>query len=472
MFRLVGRSMRAKSVLAGLVPFLIVLAAVGFIGVRAYDRVARDVVTQRDAELARVTAERLSERLAQEARLLQALAADEELRSLDRDRVRLALERGGSALSVFDGGTVVYDRTGVAVAASPPSTEAPVGGAEGETARLVEEVRTTLRPAFSDVFVEPAGGRDVLLIGVPIRGLEEEFGGMLAGVVTLRASLLGAVFAEVLELRGGRSGLAYLVDGRGTVIYHRDTFRIGTDLSALPPVEQVLAGGTDALISDDPAGTEVVAGFAPVPGTHWGVVTQERWSLITGPIRDRGLLLLAMLSVGALLSGTLVFVAIGRTLRPLRNLARGADRIAGGDFEHAIETDTDRELRALAEQFNSMAGALKDSYADLEARVEARTEENRQLYLEADERANQLVELNARAVAVADVAASVTSLLDIDELLTYVTGLLRTTFDYHTVYVFLLEPGSDSLVLTAGAGGPEGGAPVGNRLGLDEGING
>ncbi len=77
--------MRAKSLLAGLVPFLLVLAAVGFVGVRAYDRVARGVVTQRDAELARITGERLSERLRQEARLLQELAADEQIRSLDHD---------------------------------------------------------------------------------------------------------------------------------------------------------------------------------------------------------------------------------------------------------------------------------------------------------------------------------------------------------------------------------------------------
>ncbi len=40
-FRLID-SMRAKSVLAGLVPFLLVLAAVGVVGVRAYDRLCQD----------------------------------------------------------------------------------------------------------------------------------------------------------------------------------------------------------------------------------------------------------------------------------------------------------------------------------------------------------------------------------------------------------------------------------------------
>ena len=92
--------------------------------------------------------------------------------------------------------------------------------------------------------------------------------------------------------------------------------------------------------------------------------------------------------------------------------------------------------------------------------------------MEAEQRANQLAELNVRAVAVANVAAGVTSILDIDELLTYVTDLLRTTFDYHTVYVFLREPESNSLVLKVGAGGPQGRAPIGDRLKLEEGISG
>ena len=70
-----------------------------------------------------------------------------------------------------------------------------------------------------------------------------------------------------------------------------------------------------------------------------------------------------------------MFFAIGRILRPIKALTTGAQRIAGGDFEHTINTSTSDEIQALAQQFNSMAGALKDSYTDLEQRVEQRTEE-------------------------------------------------------------------------------------------------
>ena len=466
------RSLRAKSVLAGLVPFALVLAVVAVIAVNAYDRVARNVVTQRDAELARVAAARIGERLEQYTLALQRLAADGAVRSLEAASVERALERAAPELFVFDGGLIFYDAHGVAIASRPPFRALQPQWSRFADPSLLEVLRATRRPAFSNVLTDPTSGQDVLLITVPVLDADGEFAGALAGMFSLRFSLLGATFAEVLELKSGRSGFGYLVDSRGRVIYHRDSTQVGTNLSALPPVARVIEGETNALIGDDPSGTEVIAGFAPVPGTGWGVVTQERWELIVGPLRGYGRLLVALLGAGGLLSAAFVFLAIGRTLRPIRDLSSGARRIAGGDFDRPIDTEIDHELRGLAEQFNTMAGALRDSYADLEARVEARTEENRQLYLQADERANQLAELNARAVAVADVAAGVTSILDIDELLTYVTGLLRTTFDYHTVYVFLHEPESNSLVLKAGAGGPQGRAPIGDRLGLGEGISG
>ena len=458
--------------LAGLVPFFVVLAIAALIGTYAYDRVARDVVTHRDTELARVSAARISERLEQHTLALQRLAANDAIRSLDRGRVGPALERTAQELFVFDEGVIVYDAQGVAIASRPPFRASQPQWSRFADPSLFEMLSATLRPAFSNVLTDPTSGRDILLISVPVMDADGEFAGALAGMLSLRFSLLGATFAEVLELKSGFSGFAYLVDSRGRVIYHRDAFQLGIDLSALPPVARVIARETDALIGDDPAGTEVIAGFAPVPGTGWGVVTQERWGLIVGPLRGYGQLLVALLGAGGLLSAALVFLAIGRTLRPIRELTSGARRIAGGDFDRPIDTEIDHELRGLAEQFNTMASALKESYADMEARVEARTEENRQLYLEAEQRANQLAELNVRAVAVANVAAGVTSILDIDELLTYVTDLLRTTFDYHTVYVFLREPESNSLVLKVGAGGPQGRAPIGDRLKLEEGISG
>ena len=95
------RSLRAKSVLAGLVPFALVLAVVAVIGLNAYDQVARNVVTQRDAELARVSAARIGERLALQARGLQTIAATDTIRSLGKATINAELQGSHPELASF-----------------------------------------------------------------------------------------------------------------------------------------------------------------------------------------------------------------------------------------------------------------------------------------------------------------------------------------------------------------------------------
>src|SRR5260370_483832 len=61
-------------------------------------------------------------------------------------------------------------------------------------------------------------------------------------------------------------------------------------------------------------------------------------------------------------------------LIPITALRTGARRLGAGDFSHRIDVHTADELEELADQFNSMAGQLHETYADLEAKVERRTQ--------------------------------------------------------------------------------------------------
>jgi signal transduction histidine kinase len=58
---------------------------------------------------------------------------------------------------------------------------------------------------------------------------------------------------------------------------------------------------------------------------------------------------------------------------PMRALQEGATRIGRGDLTSRIDVRTGDELQSLAEHFNSMAGELQESYANLEHKVEERT---------------------------------------------------------------------------------------------------
>lgn len=373
------RSLRAKTVATALIPTAVVFVAVAIIALYAYDQVSRDaerVVQGRDSELARITAARLSEALSQHSRVLQSTAADDDVQSLEPARLSAALERSESQLRAFDAGVVVYDSEGVAL--WPPGEPQGADFLAPSVFETVQRVQRTLRPVFSNVYLDPRFGEDLILMAVPIVGSANEFEGVLVGLSTLRYSPLGETYSQVMELTAGREGFAYLVDGDGRVIYHRDTSQLGADFTGMAPVMRALRNETGALFMEDSEGRKLISGFAPVPGTDWGLITQERWENVAGPVRDYGTLLLVLLAVGGGASGVLIFFAVGRILKPVKDLTHGAQRIAGGDFDHTISAKTGDEIQGLAEQFNTMAGALKDSYADLERKVAERTSELRQ----------------------------------------------------------------------------------------------
>jgi len=147
---------------------------------------------------------------------------------------------------------------------------------------------------------------------------------------------------------------------------------------------------------------------------------------------------------------------LARTITgPILELTKGAEVIGKGELDYSIEMNTGDEIQQLAEQFNTMASTLKESYTNLEQKVEERTKRERQ-------RAEQLRTLN-------EVSRKISSIVNLNELLPYVSNLLRQTFHYHSVNIFLFEPESGKVTLKALClSGQEGLIPVGVPLEIDE----
>ncbi|MFB0625699.1 diguanylate cyclase, partial [Aeromonas hydrophila] len=75
----------------------------------------------------------------------------------------------------------------------------------------------------------------------------------------------------------------YVVDRNRTRIYHPDSARVGEKIRDNGVVDRVLNGEEGALELTDETGTEMLAGFAPIRQTHWGVVAQRpRAATLTG----------------------------------------------------------------------------------------------------------------------------------------------------------------------------------------------
>jgi len=141
--------------------------------------------------------------------------------------------------------------------------------------------------------------------------------------------------------------------------------------------------------------------------------------------------------------------------RPIMALTKGSEHIANGELDYRFNVNTGDEMQVLAEQFNVMTRALNESYTNLEQKVIERTEKERQ-------RAEQLRTIN-------EVSRKISSIVNLDELLAYVGNLLRQTFHFHNVNIFLFEPSSGKLMLkTLHFSGQKSVIPVGVPLEMDE----
>jgi nitrate/nitrite-specific signal transduction histidine kinase len=366
-------SLRAKIIAWSFVPTMIILVAVALITFTAYQQVTQTLVIERDRELTRLAAGQLATELAESTSILAAVARMADITQPDSLVQQAALRRARNRLVVFDGGVVILDTFGTVVATEPERPE--IVGQDWSSRNYFREMVRAQQPAFSDIAPDGPQGAEVIALAVPIGGAEGEFLGAMVGMFRLQATAFSAFYGGIVKLRLGESGNMYLVDGNGRVIYHSEPEHIGEDFAELGVVQQVLSGKVDAQRTRDFDGQDIVAGFAPVPGTPWGLVTEESLSSLAGSFQGYQRFLLLLLVLGVVVPALVVTLGVGEILRPIQRLIGAAQEVARGNFGQSIAAQTGDEIEELAHQFNLMSAQLQESYTHLEQRVADRTRE-------------------------------------------------------------------------------------------------
>ena len=202
-----------------------------------------------------------------------------------------------------------------------------------------------------------------------------------AGVSVAEVNLK-LIWDVVSQIKVGEHGHAYVVDSQGRLIAHPDISLVlrNTDLSRLAQVQaaQARARGAPAdqvQEAEEVRGRRVLTAYAPVAPLGWLMFVElpieEAYAPLYATLYRSFLLLLAGLLL-ALIAG--LFLA-RKMVVPIQALRVGAARLGAGDLGQRISIKTGDELEGLADQFNDMAGKLQDSYADMENKVETRTQE-------------------------------------------------------------------------------------------------
>jgi signal transduction histidine kinase/HAMP domain-containing protein len=273
----------------------------------------------------------------------------------------------------------------------PPITEVSYLDAEGHEQLRVSRLAMDVVASGTDFsneprFREPKAGRTYFSL-VYFRKESEPYmtialagSGKGAGVTVAEVNLK-FIWDVVSQIKIGKAGHAYVVDSHGHLIAHPDISLVlkKTDLSKLAQVRAAVGAAASGMgmpsIARDLDGRQVLSASAPIAPLGWAVLIEQPLLEAFEPIRYSILRTVALVVFGVLLSVLVSLVLARRMVRPIKALTEGAGRIGAGDLAYRLDVRTGDEIEALAGQFNQMTVQLRESYAGLEQKVEARTRE-------------------------------------------------------------------------------------------------
>ena len=372
MIRPLTGSLRIKLIAWFFVPTAIILVAVALVNFNSFQNVTEDLVIERDRDLTQLWAGQLATNLDNFPKVLGDVSHLLGVSRQSAAEVQISLTGASPELRIFDGGVVVLDTFGIVTAAHPLRPDIV-----GEDWSGRDHFRQMLRfpgAVFSDVLFGGSPETEVIEVAVPITGDQGQFLGSIVGVFDLRATSISNFYSGILRLRIGNGG-SFIVDGNGKVIYHDDRDQVGADFGSQQPVTQVRLGEIGAFRNRSQNGTDQVSAYAPIPGTPWGLVTEESWSSLTSGSRNTQRFLLLLLGLGVIVPAIVVAIGVKRVMRPVEELKRAAKEVARGNFGQTISVHSGDEIEELAAEFNLMAEQLRGSYEQLEQRVVERTAE-------------------------------------------------------------------------------------------------
>ncbi|MCC7352949.1 MAG: SpoIIE family protein phosphatase [Anaerolineae bacterium] len=309
-----------------LIPWLTVVTLGIMAGVAAfayisYQRASTALVIERDRQVAFLSAARLTSELSKFSDELWVLARKKDVYESFLVNQRAALLQARRRLVVFDGGVVLLDNFGKVRGAEPEVFG--IYGTDWSGSDFFREQIASTSAFFSNIVNGPIDGSPSVIVSVPVQSENGEFVGVLAGIFRLGEPQVSSFYASIVRLRFGRSGTTYIVDGTGRVLYDSSYKEIGEafNVPGLPGV--ALRGHNGALRTRDTAGHEILAAYAPVPGTAWTLVIEEDWAALTSSTQPYSRILLALMALGMILPAVSVVLAIRYQAIETRERSRG-----------------------------------------------------------------------------------------------------------------------------------------------------
>ena len=163
---------------------------------------------------------------------------------------------------------VLGNQTGVVLATDPQI------GLLGSALQsdVIETALREQRAEISTPFISVTGNL-VVFISQPVFSPEGEYLGFIGGTVYLKAeNMLSFMIKNHFHTDGS---YVYIIDQNRRLLFHPNADLIGTTLGANQAVDLALAGQSGEMRLLDTSDTDMLAGYAPVAQTGWGVIAQR-----------------------------------------------------------------------------------------------------------------------------------------------------------------------------------------------------
>jgi signal transduction histidine kinase len=425
---LAGRGIRRRLLLWGLSLFGVALLVVVIAGYSYMARQIRQDAAALQSELASVTAEQIRtfvrrkiERFSDNARALS-------LYPLGSKEQRLLLSLLVKNDSSFTHASIIDSRGIEVVKVSDRTVYFPSDLIDqSKSLKFIKALNGEhyISPVHTSVRAQP-----YVTLAIPLWGQSQN----VIGVVSAEADL-SFLWEAIGNIRFATAGYAYLVEGNGNLIAHKDAGLVLSRMN-LREVDGVKKFLRNPRRSDPAPGSEgmgltggaVLVTYAPIPDLSWSVILEQPLEDALAKVKILKRSLLAFLVVGLVLGAVIIAWVSQKITKPIQELGRDVARIADGDLNHRASIKTGDELEDLAAEFNKMTDALRTSYSTLEHKVEQRTKEVSALYT---------------------VTTAVNGSLELRDILNAVIQKIADIFGFESIRVFLFNDEDKQLELQA-----------------------
>lgn len=355
---LVNRAVALVSIVV-LVTALIVAGAGSLLSQSELERQAGNQV----ATIAELVAVELDDKLGRRLEILNQVAVSLTMTETAlRGRARVVVQQQVALHHEFDG-LYLIDTSGEVLAEYPEAYEQT--GLNVRHRDYFRQVSGQLSPVISEPFVSNYQDKPAVMIAAPIFDHEGRFIGILGGGILLDGENFMEEFAD---LTIGKTGYLKLASRRGMIISHGGTGDVMVPISGDSPVmteaQEGFEGTLQSLSSKGQYSIMSVQQMAQVP---WFVVAVWPAREAYAPITRLADTFVWILFAVILAVVPLALWRFRRLMAPLQSLAVQIEERYLGTRKEAVDVAGGREIRQVAEIFNTMSEKLRQEQEQAES---------------------------------------------------------------------------------------------------------